>query len=290
MCSDVVVVTTIGSQGPAQMSLTKNDDMIQALAADRPDQPFGKAILPRRGRCGRLVPDAHGAQSARDDAAIDPVAIADEVVRSLIPRKCLRYLTCKPFGRGICCDVDPDEVSAVEPDNDEGMEQVETDSWNNEQVHGGNVRRVVMQEGPPSLAGRPPPFDHVLGDARLRDLKPELEQFAVNAWRAPKRVFDVHPPDQRAQLRVDLRSPSLGARLPTPVAAKAGPVPTQERLGPDDRKDLQDRRNPAVQLDKEPAIMVRQPDATMEPAPQDIQLKSKHRVLSFKPYLRLEWR
>jgi hypothetical protein len=28
------------------MGLAKNDDMIQALAADRPDQPFGKAILP----------------------------------------------------------------------------------------------------------------------------------------------------------------------------------------------------------------------------------------------------
>src|SRR6202790_4357607 len=90
MCSDVVVVTSIGSQDPAQMRLTKNDDMIQALAADRPDQPFGKAVLPRRGWCGRLVPDARGAQSARDDAAIDPVAISDEVVRSLIPRKRLR--------------------------------------------------------------------------------------------------------------------------------------------------------------------------------------------------------
>ena len=45
------------------MRLTKNDDVIQALAADRPDQPFGKAILPRRGWRGRLVPDAHGAQS-----------------------------------------------------------------------------------------------------------------------------------------------------------------------------------------------------------------------------------
>ena len=112
----------------------------------------------------------------------------------------------------------------------------------------------------------------------------------MNAWRAPKRVFDAHPPDQRAQLRVDLRSPSQRARLPTPVAAKAGPVPTQERLGPDDRKDLQDRRNPAVQLDKESAIMVRKPDATMEPAPQDIQLMSKQRVLSFKLHLRLEWR
>src|ERR1700761_3460328 len=138
--------------------------------------------------------------------------------------------------------------------------------------------------------GWPSPFDHVLGDARLRDLKPELEQFAGNAWRTPKRIFHAHPPDQRAQLRVDPRSPAQWARLPTPVAAKAGPVPTQERLGPDDRKDLQDRRNPAVQLDKEPAITVRKPDATRQPAPQDIQLMSKHRVLSFKPYLRLEWR
>src|ERR1700681_1781141 len=36
--------------------------------------------------------------------------------------------------------------------------------------------------------------------------------------------------------------------------------------------------------------MVREPDATMQPAPQDIQLMSKHRVLSLKPQLRLEWR
>src|ERR1700738_3810439 len=36
--------------------------------------------------------------------------------------------------------------------------------------------------------------------------------------------------------------------------------------------------------------MVCEPDATMQPAPQDNQLMSKHRVLSFKPYLRLERR
>jgi len=32
------------------------------------------------------------------------------------------------------------------------------------------------------------PLDHLLGDARLRDLKPELEQFSVDAWRAPKPI------------------------------------------------------------------------------------------------------
>src|SRR5450631_1592023 len=238
------------------MRLAQDNDVVHTFTPDRSDQPFGKAILPRRGWRGRLDPDAHGAQSACDNAAIDPIPIADEVVRSLIPRKRLRYLTCNPFCRRICCDVDPDQVSAVEPDNDEGIEQVETDSWNNEQVHGGDVRRVVTQEGPPCLTGRPPSFDHVLGDAGLRDLNPELEQFAVDTWRAPKRIFDAHPPDQHAHLRVDLRapvhgdlgfrlevdqrSPSPWARLPTPVAAKASPTPTHERLGSDDCENLQD--------------------------------------------------
>jgi hypothetical protein len=32
----------------------------------------------------------------------------------------------------------------------------------------------------------------------LRDLKPKLEKFAVDAWRAAKRIFDAHLPDQRA--------------------------------------------------------------------------------------------
>jgi hypothetical protein len=36
--------------------------------------------------------------------------------------------------------------------------------------------------------------------------------------------------------------------------------------------------------------MVREPDATRQPTPHDIQLMSKHRVLSFKPQLRLKWR
>lgn len=69
------------------MRLTQDNHMIHAFAADRPDQPFGKAILPGRGWCSRFVPDTHGAQSTCDDGAIDPIPIADEVARSLVPRK-----------------------------------------------------------------------------------------------------------------------------------------------------------------------------------------------------------
>src|SRR5438309_3267998 len=108
------------------------------------------------------------------------------------------------------------------------------------------------------------PLDHVFGDARLRDFKPELEQFAVDARRAPQRVLDTHSPDQCAQLGVNPRPPSKRARLPTPVPTKAGPMPTNERLGTDDRDDLQNRRKPSIQLDKEYAIAVRMPDAPMQ--------------------------
>ena len=95
------------------MRLAQDDEMVDALAPDRSDQPFGKAILPRRSWCRRLVPDAHGAQSACDNGAVDPIPIANEVLRGIIPGKCLRYLTCNPFCRRVRCDVDPDEVSTV---------------------------------------------------------------------------------------------------------------------------------------------------------------------------------
>src|SRR3984893_2772549 len=54
--------------------------------------PISRSATPfcqGEARAVGFFPDAHGAQSARDDAAIDPVAIADEVVWSLIPGKCL---------------------------------------------------------------------------------------------------------------------------------------------------------------------------------------------------------
>ena len=71
------------------MCLAQDDEMVHALAPDRSDQPFGKAILPRRGWSSRLVSNSHGAHSACDNTAIDPIPIADEIARRLIPGECL---------------------------------------------------------------------------------------------------------------------------------------------------------------------------------------------------------
>jgi hypothetical protein len=73
------------------------------------------------------------------------------------------------------CSVDPDKVSAGQPDNDEDIEQIEANGRDNEQLHGADVRCVVTQEGAPSLGRRSTSLGHVLRDAGLTDLETELE-------------------------------------------------------------------------------------------------------------------
>jgi len=64
----------------------------------------------------------------------------------------------------------------------------------------------------------------------LGDVKPEFEQFAVDARRTPKQILRAQLPDQRAQFNLDSRAPFSPPRFPTPIATKAGPVPTHQRL------------------------------------------------------------
>jgi hypothetical protein len=57
-----------------------------------------------------------------------------------------RDLTGNLFRRWILCDVDPDEVSAIYPKDDERIEEVKTDRRDDEEVYGGNLRRMVAQD------------------------------------------------------------------------------------------------------------------------------------------------
>src|SRR5215831_9743966 len=149
---------------------------------------------------------------------------------------------------------------------------------------------MVTQEGAPCLGGPPRSLDHVLRDARLSDFKAELEQLAMDTRGAPQRIVNAHLPDQRAQVRVDLRTASKAARFPTPVSAEPSPVPAHEGLRPDDRDGLQHRWKPPIQLDQKQAIPVREVNATAHLPPQYDQLTSEHSIFCFKSGFRLERR
>jgi hypothetical protein len=67
-------------------------------------------------------------------------------------------------------------------------------------------------------------------------------------------------------------------------------MPTYKRFGTDDREGVQDRWKPAIDLDKKPAIVVREPGAATHPTAQNNQLISQCRVLCLEPQLRFEQR
>src|SRR3954467_13506821 len=84
---------------------------------------------------------------------------------------------------------------------------------------------VIAQKRPPALTRRSDVPFHVLGDSGLRDLEAQLEKLAMDARRAPEWVIQAHLPDERAQVRIDLRAPSSIPGLPSPVAAKPSSMP-----------------------------------------------------------------
>ncbi len=67
-------------------------------------------------------------------------------------------------------------------------------------------------------------------------------------------------------------------------------MPTHERLGTNDCENLKDRWEPAIEMDEEPPLAVRNLGPPLQPASQDDQLMSERRILRLKPALRLEWR
>ena len=67
-------------------------------------------------------------------------------------------------------------------------------------------------------------------------------------------------------------------------------MPTHQRLRTDDGGDVQDRREPSVELDEKPTVGVRQPRPTLHLAPQNNQLLPEGCILRLKSALRLEWR
>lgn len=61
--SGLIVVTSVGVQDAAQMLLTNDNDVVEAFAANGPNQSFGEAVLPRTPASGRFVANAHGTET-----------------------------------------------------------------------------------------------------------------------------------------------------------------------------------------------------------------------------------
>src|SRR5439155_23349611 len=96
---------------------------------------------------------------------------------------------------------------------------------------------------------------HEPGNGAPRDVEPELEYLAVNAWRTPDRIRERNGAHEVRKLRADLRSThSPAAGLPAPESAEALPVPANHGLGANEVERLAPPRPPVGEPHPEGSI------------------------------------
>src|SRR6266853_3940725 len=114
------------------------------------------------------------------------------------------------------------------------VEQIESDCWHREEVHGGNGFSVISQKGEPPLRrfGISRGAPHPTGDSSFGNVKTQHQQLAVDTRRAPGWILAHHPKDEILHL---LRNPSSADHPAsfgdsTPINRKSRSVPTHDGL------------------------------------------------------------
>ena len=227
-----VVVAEVAVKTTTEVSLIQDDHVVEELAADGADHPFDEGILPGRAWCSENLGDEHALHPSPKLAAVDAVSIPEYVARRRVIGERLDNLLRRPGGSGGIGDVKVHELAAMMHQDHEHVEYSEGRGRNHEEVDGDEIGEVILEERAPGLRGWLFATRHESGNGALRDVETELEQLAVNAWRAPERVRQRHGAHEIRKLQADpwsTHSPATG--LPGPESAEALPVPANHGLG-----------------------------------------------------------
>jgi hypothetical protein len=110
-------------------------------------------------------------------------------------------------------DVYVQDAPALERQNEEDVEHVETHRWNGQKIdreRAGNVHAKERSPGRGLWSARSTvALGHVLRDCVLAHVVPELGEFARDPAPTPQRIFHGHAFDQGGQLRADRRTAEM---------------------------------------------------------------------------------
>jgi hypothetical protein len=136
--SGPIVVIGVSAKQMPKMPLAKYQDMVKALASDRPNQPLTMAILPWRPRRDRPIPNTHCSKAPDEDLAINAVPIADEIAWPLFPAISLHQLATYPFRAGMRGRCKTQDFAASMLQNQQPIQELKRDCWDHKQVQRGN--------------------------------------------------------------------------------------------------------------------------------------------------------
>jgi hypothetical protein len=119
--------------------------MVQAVAADRTDQPFDERTLPRASWRDEDFLDAHRLDPSAEDVGVDAVPVADHVRGRRVPGGRLGDLPRRPLGRRVRRHVEVQDPAAQMSQHDEDIQHAVPHGRDGEEVGGREAGDVVRE-------------------------------------------------------------------------------------------------------------------------------------------------
>jgi hypothetical protein len=93
------------------MPFTEDQDMIQTVATEGPDQALSIRVLPGRPRCDRAVANPHRPNSIRECLPKGAIIVAHQIGRCRAPRECLHDLLRQPLRGRVPGHREPEQLA-----------------------------------------------------------------------------------------------------------------------------------------------------------------------------------
>src|SRR5262245_17022636 len=127
------------------------------------------------------------------------VPIKDQELVLVFSRKRFSQLLRDPQATRMLGDVEVQNAPAIMSDHQEAVENAEREGWDSEEIHRRQDFTVIIEKCFPTsaLVRLPWRATHPSRDRSLREFKPKLQKFPMNARCAPSRILSHHLQDER---------------------------------------------------------------------------------------------
>src|SRR5258707_8153721 len=240
MSSVEMVVANVFRQQAFQVTLVERNHVIQKVATAASYPTFCHSILPWAAERSSNRSKPNGLRGLADRVSEFGITIQNQVLVLRVIREGFTQLLGNPETCRVSRNIAVKNSPTIVSDDKETIQHSESECWNGEKVHCGNYLAVILHKRLPALR-RARVLRRLLNPTRnssFCDIKPELQQFPVDAWRAPSRVLGHNTENQLSQLSADpLPAKDFPiAGEPMPIETEASSMPAHYRFGSNEDK------------------------------------------------------
>ena len=131
------------------MARVQDDHVVQAVAADTPDESFDVGVLPRSPGSNQYFFNAHMPHPLPKRGAVDTISVSQEIPWRLVLGEGVHDLLHCPRCRGMLSDGNMDDPPAVMSQDQQDEQDLARHGRHDKEIQGNQVLHVIREKGLP---------------------------------------------------------------------------------------------------------------------------------------------